>query len=168
MSAVRPEIAPCRKNELLKLEWSRVDFDRAVLSLEPGDTKNGKRRVVPLNDEAMAALRDQREWVRVTVPRSPWVFAVASGGRMTTIQKGFCAACVRAGIGDFRGPRLAPHLRLLASHGGRIAVRRDGFARTLVDHGDRAIRASGTACGARGGADAVRVDAVDWMKFYVK
>ncbi|WP_080400507.1 MULTISPECIES: tyrosine-type recombinase/integrase [Burkholderia cepacia complex] len=92
----------CRKNELLKLEWSRVDFERAVLSLEPGDTKNGKRRVVPLNDEAMAALRDQREWVRVTVPRSPWVFAVASGDRMTTIQKGFRAACVRAGIDDFR------------------------------------------------------------------
>ncbi|WP_268748777.1 tyrosine-type recombinase/integrase [Burkholderia oklahomensis] len=86
----------------MKLEWSRVDFDRAVLSLEPGDTKNGKRRVVPLNDEAMAALRDQREWVRVTEPRSPWVFAVASGGRMTTIQKGFRAACVRAGIDDFR------------------------------------------------------------------
>ncbi|EDT41786.1 tyrosine-type recombinase/integrase [Burkholderia ambifaria] len=92
----------CRKNELLKLEWSRVDFDRAVLSLEPSDTKNGKRRVVPLNDEAMAALRHQRDWVRVTVPRSPWVFAVASGDRMTTIQKGFRAACLRAGIDDFR------------------------------------------------------------------
>ncbi|WP_232490492.1 site-specific integrase [Burkholderia ubonensis] len=73
-----------------------MDFDRAVLSLEPGDTKYGKRRIVPLNDEALAALRDQREWVRVSVPRSPWVFAVASGDRMTTIQKGFCATCVRA------------------------------------------------------------------------
>ncbi|WP_256702688.1 site-specific integrase [Burkholderia ubonensis] len=102
VNAARSEIAPFRKYELLKLEWSRVDFDRAVLSLEPSDTKNGKRRVVPLNDEAMAALRDQREWVRVTVPRSPWVFAVASGDRMTTIQKGFRAVCVRAGIDDFR------------------------------------------------------------------
>ncbi|WP_232429228.1 tyrosine-type recombinase/integrase [Burkholderia ubonensis] len=45
---------------------------------------------------------DQREWVRVSVPRSPWVFAMASGDRMTTIQKGFRAACVRAGIDDFR------------------------------------------------------------------
>lgn len=57
---------------------------------------------MPLNDEALAALTDQREWARVSVPRLRWVFAVASGDRMTTIQKGFCAACARAGIDDFR------------------------------------------------------------------
>ncbi|KGX06865.1 phage integrase family protein [Burkholderia pseudomallei] len=92
----------CRKNELLMLEWSRVDFDRRVLQLDPENTKNGKRRVVPLNDEAVTALCDQRDWVKRHAPRSRWVFAVASGDRLTTIQKGFRAACGRVGIEDFR------------------------------------------------------------------
>lgn len=92
----------CRKNELLKLEWSRIDFERRVLQLEPESTKNGKRRVVPLNDEALSTLLSQREWVRCYVPKSRWVFAVASGNRLTTLQKGFRAACERAGIDNFR------------------------------------------------------------------
>ncbi|MGN6233086.1 MAG: tyrosine-type recombinase/integrase [Trinickia sp.] len=92
----------CRKNELLKLEWSRIDFERRVLQLEPENTKNGKRRVVPLNDEAVSTLLEQREWVRCYAPRSRWVFAVVSGSRLTTIQKGFRAACDRAGIDNFR------------------------------------------------------------------
>lgn len=92
----------CRKNELLKLEWSRVDLERRVLQLEPENTKNRKRRVVPLNDEAAETLLGQREWVRCYAPKARWVFAVASGERLTTIQKGFRAACERAGIDDFR------------------------------------------------------------------
>ncbi|KAA0088801.1 site-specific integrase [Paraburkholderia sp. T12-10] len=92
----------CRKNELLKLEWSRIDFERRVLQLEPQNTKNGKRRVVPLNDEAVSTLLAQREWVRCYAPKSRWVFAVASGNRLTTLQKGFRAACDRAGIENFR------------------------------------------------------------------
>lgn len=92
----------CRKNELLKLEWSRVDFERRVLQLEPENTKNRKRRVVPLNDEAAETLLAQREWVRCYAPNARGVFAVASGDRLATIQKGFRAACERAGIDNFR------------------------------------------------------------------
>lgn len=92
----------CRKNELLKLEWSRIDFERRVLQLEPQNTNNEKRRVVPLNDEAVSTLLAQREWVRCYAPKSRWVFAVTSGNRLTTLQKGFRAACDRAGIDDFR------------------------------------------------------------------
>jgi len=92
----------CRKNELLRLEWARVDFERAFLMLEPMHTKNSKRRVVPLNDIALSVLRDQRSWVDQHVPGSNWVFATATGGRLTTLQKGFRAACQRASIDDFR------------------------------------------------------------------
>jgi integrase/recombinase XerD len=92
----------CRKNELLKLEWSRVDFRLGFISLEPQHTKNGKRRTVPLNEAALSALQDQRAWVTQHAPRSPWVFSTASGARITTIQKGFRGACERAAIDDFR------------------------------------------------------------------
>ncbi|MFC0693132.1 site-specific integrase [Paraburkholderia humisilvae] len=70
--------------------------------MELEKTKNGKPRAIPLNDEAISALVDQREWVRRYAPRSRWVFAVASGARLTTIQKGFQSACLRAGIDNFR------------------------------------------------------------------
>lgn len=92
----------CSKNELLKLEWSRVDLERRLLRLGAAHTKGGKPRVVPLSDLALQALTVQRDWVRWYAPQSPWVFATQAGGRLTTVQKAFQAACRRAGIDDFR------------------------------------------------------------------
>lgn len=92
----------CRKNELLALEWRRVDFERSHLRLECEHTKNGKRRLVPLNSGALSALRDQRDWVVRHCAGSDWVFASSSGRRIGTLQKGFVAACARAGIENFR------------------------------------------------------------------
>lgn len=93
----------CRKTEMLGLEWNRVDFERAVFRLEPEHTKGGKRRLIPLNEMALSALRDQREWVRSRSPGSPWVFPSPwVAGRTRTLQKGFASACDRAGIDNFR------------------------------------------------------------------
>jgi len=47
----------CRMSEILQLEWSRVDFDRRVAWLDPGTTKNGEGRGIPLNKDAVLALR---------------------------------------------------------------------------------------------------------------
>ncbi|MCD4553205.1 bacteriophage integrase [Burkholderia pseudomallei] len=92
----------CRKNELLALDWRRVDFERSFLRLDAEHTKNGKRRVVPLNGAALSALRDQREWVERKCSDSEWVFPAWSGKRIQTLQKGFNAACARVGIENFR------------------------------------------------------------------
>ena len=92
----------CRKSELLALEWSRVDFEGASFVLEGRHTKNGKRRVIPLNEAALDALENQREWVRLHCPQSQWVFASQGSRRVVTFQYGFRAACDRAGILDFR------------------------------------------------------------------
>ncbi|WP_394707590.1 tyrosine-type recombinase/integrase [Sedimenticola selenatireducens] len=50
----------CRMGEILNLEWRRVDFERQVAWLEPGTTKNGEGRGIPLNQEALLALRSVR------------------------------------------------------------------------------------------------------------
>ncbi|MFM0288911.1 tyrosine-type recombinase/integrase [Paraburkholderia megapolitana] len=67
----------CRKNELLKLEWSRVDFERRVFVLEAKHTKAHRRRVVPLNDEAIAVLKTQLEWVERYAGGARWVVCSA-------------------------------------------------------------------------------------------
>ncbi|MDN7423758.1 tyrosine-type recombinase/integrase [Burkholderia dolosa] len=92
----------CRKNELLGLTWDRIDFDRRSFGLEPEHTKNGRRRLVPLNDLAMSALSEQRAWVVAHQPGSVWVFPSRTGGRVRTFQKGFASACERTGIENFR------------------------------------------------------------------
>ena len=48
----------CRKNELMKLEWRCVDLKDNLVLLEGSNTKSGKRRSIPLNEEAKAALLD--------------------------------------------------------------------------------------------------------------
>jgi integrase len=50
----------CRAGEILGLEWSRVDLDRKVAWLDHGTTKSGDGRGIPLNADAMAALKSTR------------------------------------------------------------------------------------------------------------
>ena len=92
----------CRKNEMLKLSWDRVDLRANVLRLEGEHTKSGKRRAVPLNEEARRALLNRARFRAQFCPDSPWVFAHKSGERIQFMQNGFQAACGRAGITDFR------------------------------------------------------------------
>ena len=46
-----------RRNEIGKLLWSEVDFDRAMLVLPPERVKNGRLHEVPLSPQALAILR---------------------------------------------------------------------------------------------------------------
>lgn len=92
----------CRKSELINLEWDRVSFDRRFFLLGAEHTKSARRRSVPLNDAALQALRELQAWRNTHARGNPWVFATKGGKRITTFQKGFAAACQRAGIVDFR------------------------------------------------------------------
>lgn len=92
----------CRKNELLKLSWDRVDLKANVLRLEGEHTKSGRRRAVPLNDEARRALLNRARFRAQHCPDSDWVFARRSGKRIQFMQNGFQAACTRAKIKGFR------------------------------------------------------------------
>jgi len=50
-----------RRGEVLKLRWTCVDFERRLLTVEGRNAKNRQTRHVPLNEEAMSALRRWRE-----------------------------------------------------------------------------------------------------------
>ncbi|HKQ30817.1 MAG TPA: site-specific integrase [Burkholderiales bacterium] len=91
-----------RRGEMLGLEWSRVDLQAGLIYLEGTHTKSRKRRSIPLNAEAKAALLRRASYRAKNCPDSPWVFCNAEGEQIASVKKSFTSACVRAGINDFR------------------------------------------------------------------
>jgi integrase len=91
----------CRKEEMLGLEWRRVDMANRLIYLEGANTKAAKRRSIPLNEGAMAAIKSRMAERATYCPASPWVFARRDGERAVDVSEGFEAACERAGIKDF-------------------------------------------------------------------
>lgn len=92
----------CRKGELLKLEWRRVDLQEGLIHLEAEHTKTARRRSVPINSEARAALVNRLRFRAEHRPDSPWVFCHKDGTRVQDVKRAFASACKRAGISDFR------------------------------------------------------------------
>jgi integrase len=50
-----------RRDEIAKLRWSEIDFDRALLILPPARTKNKRTHELPLSRQASAILRRQSQ-----------------------------------------------------------------------------------------------------------
>lgn len=92
----------CRRDEMLRLEWSRVDLKNNLFHLAGANTKSGKRRSVPLNLEARQALLNRARFRAEHCPASPWVFAYRNGERVGSVKRSFTTACENAGIVDFR------------------------------------------------------------------
>ncbi|RMF43611.1 MAG: site-specific integrase [Planctomycetota bacterium] len=85
----------CRMREILDLEWGRVDLERRVAWLDPGTTKNGEGRGIPLNREALLALR------AVLGTHDRWCFTY-KGRHMAAVGSAWKRALKRAAIEDFR------------------------------------------------------------------
>jgi integrase len=47
-----------RKNEILSLEWSRIDFKHGTRRLDPNTTKNGRGRTFPCGELVPLAVVD--------------------------------------------------------------------------------------------------------------
>ena len=89
-----------RKQEILGLEWSRVDLANRLIYLRPEDTK-GKRSVgIPTNAAVRSVLTARLEQRMRSSNPSPWVFH-KGGSRVGDVTNGFRLACKRAGIEDF-------------------------------------------------------------------
>lgn len=91
----------CRREEMLGLEWRRVDLTNKLIHLEAEHTKGGRRRSVPINQGAWDALQDRLTYRATHCPASPWVFAREDGERVKTVRAGFESACKTAGIENF-------------------------------------------------------------------
>jgi integrase len=85
----------CRMTEILRLEWSRVDFGRRVAWLDHGTTKNGEGRGIPLNNDAVLALR------AVHGNNTRWCFTY-QGEPMQAVGSAWERSLRRAGIENFR------------------------------------------------------------------
>jgi integrase len=90
-----------RREEMLGLEWRRVDLQAGLIHLEAHHTKSGKRRSVPLNQSARRAILSRARFRAEHCPASPWVFCKQNGKRIEDARKGFLAACAKVGIEDF-------------------------------------------------------------------
>lgn len=90
-----------RKNELLQLKFSSIDFHRRIITVEGHTTKTGKRRYLPINQSAMNVLMSRLAYRNANCPESPWVFSKRLGGRVKYPDKSFCLVVERAGIEDF-------------------------------------------------------------------
>jgi len=66
------------------------------------DTKNGKRRGVPLNVTSVRALLRLKGFRDRHCPESPWVFTHKGGERLQSVKRSFSTACKRVGIVDCR------------------------------------------------------------------
>lgn len=83
-----------RQANVLGLTWDRVDLERRVVIVEGEETKSGDAISVPLNDDAVAALR------AVAGQHAVWCFTYR-GKPIKKVKRGFSDACLRAGIPAF-------------------------------------------------------------------
>lgn len=93
-----------RRGELLGLQWRQVDLGRRLIVLEPDQTKAARRRSVPLNDEAVLAIRGRLLHQQQHQADTRWthVFTRRNGEPLGEVKRSFHAACRDAGIEDFR------------------------------------------------------------------
>lgn len=85
-----------RREELFSLTWQQVDMVRGIVTTTM-NTKSGKARVVPLAQKSAQAIgRLPRHLSR------PYVLWHGNGDRYLQMNKGFQAACRRAGLHGLR------------------------------------------------------------------
>lgn len=146
----------CRANEILGLEWSRVDLQQRLIFLEAKHTKAGKRRSVPLNSDAYNALLSRARFRAEHCPNASWVFCHEDGQRIGSVKKSFATACRGAGIEDFRIHDLrhtcaawlvsagVPLLEVKDLLGHSTVIMTEKYAHLAPDNVRRAVQIAGT------------------------
>ena len=102
----------CRREEMLGLEWRRVDFaNRLICRRHP--PKAGKRRSIPINEGAMAALKRRMAFRSETSPECPWVLPEPTEIEWFRYQPASSRPARQRRLWTFDS-RPAPHLRGMA------------------------------------------------------
>ena len=90
--------AGLRRSEIFYLEWSDIDFERRMITVqnkEEWHTKNYESRVIPMNDTLYDALRRHPRHIT-----SRYVFCNPKTGRIyNSVRRSLASAAERAGVG---------------------------------------------------------------------
>jgi integrase len=94
--------------ELADMKWEQVDLENRIIRLEVGTTKSDEGRIIPLDNELHAIVKQKRrEWMANGCTLD-YIFPNRDGtGQIRQIRRAWLAACKKAGIGkrlfhDFR------------------------------------------------------------------
>ena len=127
-----------RRGELLGLEWDRVDLKSNLVHLSESHTKTMRRRSVPINATARAALLSRARFRAEHCPDSRWVFCTREGESIGEPRKCFLGACRRAGIDNFHFHDLRHTCAAwLVSSGVQIIQVRDLLGHTTITMTER-------------------------------
>ena len=89
-----------RMGEVLMLRWDQMDLSEGLVRLEPGTTKSGRGRLIPLPAEVCAVLHQWKDQTSRRYPAGPWVCHYR-GERLARIQKKLWdKICQRVGLTD--------------------------------------------------------------------
>jgi integrase len=86
-----------RVGELEGLKWAQVELNAKRIILQPGETKNGEGRTLPIYGEMLEWLRIGREIRNAQFSNCPYVFH-RDGERLANWRDDWDAACKRAGV----------------------------------------------------------------------
>jgi integrase len=129
-----------RAGEILRLRWEQLDLERGFLRLEPGTTKNGKGRLIPLVTEVREVLWQWKQHVLAHYPACRWVCHYRGKRLLAVPTKSWRNACARVGLNgklfhDLRRTAIRNMVRLGISE--RIAMEISGHrTRSVFDRYD--------------------------------
>jgi integrase len=89
----------CRRGELFDLQWRDVDLVAARLTVRAEAAKSGRARVVPMNADAVSAVR---AWQPAGVESTDYVFPADDGRRLQDVKTAFLKIAREIGLKDFR------------------------------------------------------------------
>lgn len=89
-----------RRDEMLRLEWRRVDFGTRLIYFDSDDHKGGKPGSIPISEWALSVLKRRQVFRVAHCRKSPWVFCDRAGERIQSIKTGFKRATRDAGLLD--------------------------------------------------------------------
>ena len=95
-----------RQGELFTLAWTEVDIERAMITVRADKAKNSTVRHIPLNEEALQALRDWQDDQNST---AGLVFPGKNGNRVTDIKTAWSHLLKLASIASFRWHDMRHH-----------------------------------------------------------
>ena len=92
-----------RVSEIKDLQWGQVDLVQAIVTLNPGETKNSEARTMYMDDELLAVIERQRQMQKQRGMLLPYVFTNAAGtDQLKSFTTEWNRACAEADIGERR------------------------------------------------------------------